>query len=98
MQLVMTLVVTGSDLQTASTIAGGDGNDSVSFGGDLSGGITGGSGQDTLNFSAGVNNSAVISADADRSSSSRAPFPVLPSTEIPAATACLQGCYLQQHH
>ena len=36
-------------------------DDSVSFGGDLSGGIiSGGSGNDTLNFSAGVNNSAMF--------------------------------------
>ena len=57
--------LTGSNLQTSSKIDGGAGADSVSFGGDLSGGIiSGGADNDTLNFSAGVNNSAIVSGDA----------------------------------
>ena len=60
-----TFVVTASNLQTASTLVGGAGNDSVSFGGDLSGGyVFGGSGNDTLNFTAGNNNNANVSGDA----------------------------------
>ena len=54
-------VVTASNLQTASTIAGGAGNDSVSFAGDLSGGMSlVVLDNDTLNFSAGVNNGAMF--------------------------------------
>ena len=50
---------------TASSISGGAGNDSVSFGAVLSGNsIVGGNDQDTLNFAAGVNNNAIVSGDA----------------------------------
>ena len=57
-----TFVVNASNLQTLGSIAGGAGNDSGSFTGDLSGGyVFGGADEDTLNFSAGVNNGAVVS-------------------------------------
>jgi hypothetical protein len=58
-------LLSSSNLQTASRIDGGDGNDSVYFGAELSGGsVMGAAGEDTLNFSAAVNNNATIQGDA----------------------------------
>ena len=69
--------------------------------GELSGGyVFGGSGQDTLNFSAGVNNRAIVSADAGSD------VLVFSSTIATASNLRwfrwrqhdLEGCYFQQHH